>query len=73
MGKLLFEPDAREMFDYAEWALKTFPPALERSEDPHLAGQEMRQVAIGDAANSFETMVIEATKPSDRTHRAGTR
>jgi predicted SAM-dependent methyltransferase len=114
LGKLLFDPDARETSDYAEWALKTFPPALEQStpltpcmvfnnymrnwghqfiydektltallikagfvsayrceinesEDPHLAGQEMRQLAIGDAANSFETMVIEATKPSDST------
>jgi predicted SAM-dependent methyltransferase len=113
LGKLLFDPHAPETSDYAEWALKTFPPGLEQStpltpcmvfnnymrnwghqfiyddktltallikagfvsahrceindsEHPHLAAQEMRQLAIGDAANNFETMVLEATKPADR-------
>jgi predicted SAM-dependent methyltransferase len=34
------------------------------SDDPNLANQEMRQLAIGDAANDFETLVMEATKPN---------
>jgi predicted SAM-dependent methyltransferase len=37
---------------------------INESDDPNLANQEMRQVAIGDAANNFETIVIEATKPA---------
>jgi hypothetical protein len=34
------------------------------SDDLNLAGQEMRQFAIGVAANEFETLVMEATKPT---------
>jgi predicted SAM-dependent methyltransferase len=36
---------------------------INESTDPQLAAQEMRDVAIGDAANRFETMVLEAMKP----------
>jgi predicted SAM-dependent methyltransferase len=32
------------------------------SEDPHLRDLEMHHLVTGDAANNFETMVIEATK-----------
>jgi hypothetical protein len=35
---------------------------INESQDPNLAAQEMRQLAIGNFANDFETMVLEATK-----------
>jgi predicted SAM-dependent methyltransferase len=38
---------------------------INKSDDPNLAAQEMRQLAIGDAANRFETMILEASKPSN--------
>jgi len=36
-----------------------------RSDDPNLAGLELRQFVIGDVANEFETMIIEATRPRE--------
>ena len=109
LARLLLDPDDAEVADYAKWALKQFPPALEpstaltpcmvfndymrnwghqfiydqktlkalltkagfvsvhrrqinESQDPNLAAQEMRQLVIGNPANDFETMVLEATK-----------
>jgi predicted SAM-dependent methyltransferase len=35
---------------------------INESQDPNLAAQEMRQLVIGNPANEFETMVLEATK-----------
>jgi predicted SAM-dependent methyltransferase len=36
---------------------------VNRSDDQNLADQEMRQLAIGDAANAFETLVVKGRSP----------
>ena len=109
IARLLSVSESAEVAKYAEWALKTFPPIVDKStrltncmvfnnfmrdwghqfiydedtltallegagfidirrcvvnvsDDAELAGQEMHQSITGVVANSFETMVLEATK-----------